>query len=232
MAEEVADAPLDVSVEDATTDADDEDATDAVADASIDAADADDGDVGNDGDATDDGDAAEDLADVATDPVEEDVIVEDAVSEPIVVGCASGTFDLDYGTNMQLCGGGFDQCSAEFLCAAGWHLCTYTEFVSRGGALVDPPSTQMYWIAGSIRDNCGEFTAPVDRTVLQCSDTLGFNQEFVTWDCTTGNPIDRSNHCDIGLATSASRWKLQGQTLCVPFHPQYSFRSLGAACCL
>lgn len=229
-AEEAVDAPDDLSVADATdeeggdamTESTDEDTPDAVADVFVDTADDGDGDGG---------DAVDALADVATDPVEEDVVAEDVVSEPIAVGCASGTCDFDYGTNMQLCGGANPQCSADALCAAGWHLCTYSEFVSRGGALVDPPSTQMYWIAGSLRDNCGDFTVPMDRIVLQCTTEQSLNQEFVTWDCATDSPIERSNYCNLGLAIGVNRWKLQGQVLCVPLTPQAATHVFGAACC-
>jgi hypothetical protein len=81
--------------------------------------------------------------------------------------CASGPPTFSYAADMVICSDptGVDQCSAQSLCnmAAGWHLCTATEFRARGGKKT--PAQSPAWIAGCIRAG-GAPHAPVDAVCL------------------------------------------------------------------
>ncbi|HEV8247745.1 MAG TPA: hypothetical protein VGP93_18350 [Polyangiaceae bacterium] len=49
------------------------------------------------------------------------------------------------------------QCEAGSACAPGWHLCTGSEYLARGGRDVPPSSAIIYgWIAACVRDETGK----------------------------------------------------------------------------
>jgi hypothetical protein len=51
---------------------------------------------------------------------------------------------------------GRTQCEAARSCGAGWHLCSATEYLARGGRDVPPPSTVIRaWIGACARDVAG-----------------------------------------------------------------------------
>jgi hypothetical protein len=58
---------------------------------------------------------------------------------------------------MAICGSyGETQCDAASACAPGWHFCTGTEYLDRGGRTVPKADTIIYaWIAACVRDATG-----------------------------------------------------------------------------
>jgi hypothetical protein len=106
----------------------------------------------------------------------------DASKDP----CSSvGTPDIVYSANMVVCaeaGVARTQCQAEELCntAGGWHLCTATEYLARGGKL-GKSLKKVGWIASCIRSD-GVPNAPTDK-VCACKPGTSRAQVKVAWHC-------------------------------------------------
>lgn len=66
-------------------------------------------------------------------------------------GCADDSVEQAYADSpiMVGCNGNVNQCGSAALCATGWHLCTYAEYVARGGA--NEKASANRWLAGCVR---------------------------------------------------------------------------------
>ena len=97
-------------------------------------------------------------------------------------GCADGTDDQLYAPDMVGCDGQNDQCTAQSLCASGWHLCTYGEYALRGGKTVAPTGSR--WLRSCVRDysQVDATTCPSTQTCTPCSTTTN-PAKPTTWDC-------------------------------------------------
>ncbi len=96
--------------------------------------------------------------------------------------CASGAPSFTFQTNMVICvGASSDQCGAAKACnaAGGWHLCTASEYLARGGKTAHPTGNS--WLASCIRSG-GAPHAPTDVVCTSCGGgTGGFS--IVEWNC-------------------------------------------------
>jgi hypothetical protein len=78
-------------------------------------------------------------------------------------------------------GAAVTQCQASTLCAAGWHLCTATEYLDRGGTALGYAGA---WIQSCIRVN-NKVTAPTDALCPSCvPGSAGY--ATVMWECGGG----------------------------------------------
>lgn len=107
---------------------------------------------------------------------------------------------------MQLClaSGPVNQCDAEALCnvAGGWHLCTASEYLARGGQTSGSGSTYG-WLASCVRSNGAAAKAPSDSACAVCdSEGSVSNSAEVGWECTTGAVQYNMPHYNIGVRTN------------------------------
>lgn len=122
---------------------------------------------------------------------------------------SGGTTSVPYQHDMWRCQGTslFDQCAAHSYCneAAGWHLCTASEYLARGGK-AKPGGGPLAWIAGCVRDSAG-VVAPRDGLCdASCKQTLAGTPTY-RWDCTGGNPIPTST-VNLGIGTASACFRL------------------------
>jgi len=89
---------------------------------------------------------------------------------------------------MATCMGSDSQCTAEDACATGWHLCTGTEYLARGGKTIPQNSTIIRaWIAACGRDLDG--TKLKDGVCSSCETGEIGAPWGMLYECTTGNQI-------------------------------------------
>jgi hypothetical protein len=97
----------------------------------------------------------------------------------------------------------FDQCGAEASCnlAAGWHLCTASEYLNYGGyTAVPPPAARPAWIAACVRDGPVLELVIADHVCSTCS--AGTDDPLVAqWDC-AGAPLPATPFMRIGVAAT------------------------------
>ena len=95
------------------------------------------------------------------------------------------------------CDGQSNQCFAEKLCAAGWHLCPYSEYVTQGGA--DAKATKRRWLRSCIRETGNpEAECP---TELVCSGSCEGGDVIavpLTWSC-NGAVLESLTGTGVGL---------------------------------
>jgi hypothetical protein len=127
---------------------------------------------------------------------------------------------------------GTDQCNAGTLCntAAGWHLCTASEYRALGGTVAGGPTAA--WLQACIRDSGGPH-APMD---LLCACVAAVDtMEEVAWYCTTGNPMLTTDMLHIGVTTSDSSCRRLGandpQTEAFWVHRKANSTVHSAVCC-
>ena len=190
----------------------DADASDAPADVPIDRRDGAGGDASEAGPDADASDTAADGSDAGTH-----------------MGCADGTVEQEYSAKMHGCDGEKTQCDAESLCASGWHLCTMSEYVSRGGATT--PASVRRWIASCIRTGCGAPTYPTDEICGGvCENAMGSMPDMV-WDC-SGSLADTESNCAVGLVSHGGTLRLGSQaSACVYARQLGTNGAVGAVCC-
>jgi hypothetical protein len=101
--------------------------------------------------------------------------------------CLLSTRFQDYGPDMVICQGtqNVDQCQAGGLCnaAAGWTVCTASQFLLRGGK--STPATAFAWLAACVRQGGSAFP-PTDSICDDCSDSAVLPNEYVSWACKYG----------------------------------------------
>lgn len=161
------------------------------------------------------------------------------------IGCCDGTNDqiflepFDPVRGMVGCRGSETQCTAEELCAPGWHLCTYPEFANRGGSAVLP--LFQVWLAGCARHADCSPIAPVPPSTLwevedaicdgMCSRTGGMSLE-VGVSCMPPTVPVTDNDCPLGVVASGPRINTLGSSgLCSYVSVQGTQNPEGAACC-
>ncbi len=67
--------------------------------------------------------------------------------------------------------GGKTQCEAGDACGAGWHFCSGSEYLSRGGRTVPMDSSIIYaWIGACVRDKTNQLT---DAPCSKCDTEVG-----------------------------------------------------------
>lgn len=89
---------------------------------------------------------------------------------------------------MATCPSGGTQCEAHTACATGWHLCTGTEYLARGGKTVPPNSSIIRaWIGACGLDVTG--TKLKDGVCSTCATTTINAPWAMLYECDTGNQI-------------------------------------------
>ena len=161
-----------------------------------------DGDVGGDGDSTGDGDSIGDGdtggtagdGDATTGPAvyrEPAEIVGGACdpgATPVIDACPwepEQLYCLKSDPNvviMATCSSaGRDQCAVMDTCERGWHACTPSDYVARGGRDVPPDfsATNRAWLAGCVRDVDG--TAFKEEACSVCGTEVGYEPSVQWW---------------------------------------------------
>jgi hypothetical protein len=92
------------------------------------------------------------------------------------------------------------QCTAEAVCNAGsgWHLCTATEYMARGGKTLGYPTPA--WIKGCVR-SANNPNAPTDQRCPACTMKTAPTKP-IAWDCTTSLSNHSSDYLNTGLVTA------------------------------
>jgi hypothetical protein len=165
-----------------------------------------------------------------------DVAATDATTAdgPGAPPCAAGMNTAQsYSPAMVTCAdpkGAHNQCATAALCnaAAGWTLCTTSQFLARGGKTT--PTTQQGWLASCVRDN-GNPTAPSDGVCGGCTSSGGAPVD-VGWRC-TGSSSDKKNNLYVGVATFSEcrRVGVNQATAEGMWHPLETPALVGAAIC-
>ena len=92
-----------------------------------------------------------------------------------------------------------NQCDAVSLCNAnsGWHLCTATEYLARGGKT---QGADDHWLAGCVRGSSGKVTAPVDGI---CASGCPFTSSSLIYSyfCIGSIPVSPVGNLYVGLTT-------------------------------
>ena len=152
---------------------------------------------------------------------------------PPPIACADGTEDEVYpGGRMVGCNGAADQCTAETLCGAGWHLCTYSELVARGGDTQMPLVDR--WIASCVRDapSCAPAPAPADTVCSSCVRTTPGTVTVAQLCGASGPGTVSSLSCPVGVATAAAtQAQLLAEPVCLWVRPRTTTALIGATCC-
>ncbi len=113
------------------------------------------------------------------------------------VGCADGTVEQPYPGHPDIagCDGAVDQCTAETLCGAGWHLCSVAVYRTRGGDLT--PATTYRWLAGCVRELCGGLIGPGTSICASCAPGTGSSLD-VSYDCSVER-AHADDACNLGI---------------------------------
>lgn len=119
---------------------------------------------------------------------------------PSLVGCADETAEQVYQSNMVGCNGMETQCNAVVLCGRGWHLCTMSEYATRGGETTRPTSPR--WIASCIRDNRGTPYCATNAVCPNCT-AMGATRANSDWSCTSTR-VDDTGAGNAGVLASPS----------------------------
>ncbi len=127
-----------------------------------------------------------------------DVSVDAAAGPP----CALGTPLESYAAEMVICdlAAKTPQCEAAKACnaAAGWRLCTATEFLDRGGR--DKPTAAVAWLGSCIRSG-GAPHAPTDSICGPCQ-AAGIATVDLAWPCPPINGSAYGNGDHVGVGSS------------------------------
>jgi hypothetical protein len=114
--------------------------------------------------------------------------------------CKRGALEQVFSPNMVLCVDSLqlvDQCQASELCddAAGWSLCTASQYQSAAG---DKGASKEGWVAGCVRNDDTTLTAPKD-TVCTCRRSLGPTAFDVAWGCNSAPAHRNVEQVHIGV---------------------------------
>jgi hypothetical protein len=158
-------------------------------------------------------------------------IADKSDAEPVGSGCADGTDDQVYRADMVGCDGSLSQCEAETLCSPEWHLCTYAEYVARGGS--ETRATENRWLRACIRETgVTTTTCPTDLICNTCG-TSSLPSNPATWDC-AGNVLESAAGSAIGvLSGKVTPERKPGcpDTDCSYASVSEAFTPLGGNCC-
>lgn len=131
-----------------------------------------------------------------------DATVDALPDAPAATEPCKATKGTEYASNMVLCTGpslDADQCMAEAtFCAPGWHLCTASEFLARGGTTM--PASNAAWLAACIRENGGTVTTPSDGICSSCAQATA-STEVLARGCTNG--VYSANGSYVGVLATA-----------------------------
>lgn len=126
-----------------------------------------------------------------------------APSSPCAPG---GLLRYTYGAKMVICSGSSSrsQCNAAAFCnrAAGWKLCTASQYLARGGKTHGQGGA---WIGGCVRSG-GSVSAPVAGACASCSSTL-VTAATVQWSC-SGTIPSSSKAANVGLASKGACYRV------------------------
>lgn len=123
--------------------------------------------------------------------------------------CAPTATEVSWRPDMVLCqlpdAQKTDQCDAARHCGVGWHLCTATEYLGRGGRTSSPPGGQFdhHWLAACVR--VGDTLSPPDNDAIcpgSCVNVPGA-QLAVSWPCATAG-WSYSVNSPLGIVTHTS----------------------------
>lgn len=122
-------------------------------------------------------------------------------------GCASG-FTRTVGVDGAIvaCTGPADavnQCDAQALCGAGWHMCTATEYRAQYAAM-EPPAVDMsnLWLASCVRDGADP-QAPSDGVCSECTSTATGGDVNLAFSCVNAVRIS-SESLYVGVRAGAA----------------------------
>lgn len=111
-------------------------------------------------------------------------------SSTTVPACVNSTYGRSYASNMVVCHSStsFNQCEAEQRCnqAAGWHMCTASEFLARGGKDANnaPGSGNSAWLKARIRNGPSDQPGtPEDQICSKCVKEYSSASYKVIWSC-------------------------------------------------
>lgn len=114
--------------------------------------------------------------------------------------CADGTDDQVYGADMVGCDGASNQCLAETLCAAGWHLCPFSEYVVRGGKTTKASAER--WLRSCVRESAdAKGKCPGELVCANDCATSTLVTAPLSWDC-AGKVLESPPETGIGVTTS------------------------------
>ncbi|TAK04903.1 hypothetical protein EPO33_02800 [Patescibacteria group bacterium] len=151
-------------------------------------------------------------------------------------GCADDSIEQHYpvdpGTGLLVmvgCDGARTQCEAEELCAPGWRLCTFAAYRTRGGTTM--PATARRWLAGCVREMCGDVTGPGTAVCASCATGTGTTLEL-SYQCGSGEPARSEDDCNVGIAAAPDDWHLVSRSLeCIMASAEPASDLGGATCC-
>ena len=151
------------------------------------------------------------------------------------VGCADDSIEQRYEDTagdlvMVGCDGARDQCTAEMLCAPGWHLCNQAEYAAHGGD--GTPATAARWLAGCLRlGNCTS-TGGSSAICGDCSVEGGAPLAIFGNACPGVIRLE-SVECPVGVIASTmdGRYRLDGYPECMYAEVAVTDMALGATCC-
>ena len=149
--------------------------------------------------------------------------------------CLQGTL-LPFGANIVGCSPmlpSFTQCDAATLCngAAGWRLCTASEFLARTSGL---KTGIPLWIASCVRED-GVVTAPGDQICSSCAPQTAAPADLM-WDCLQGKVMasDYSTAAFVGVIVGSACRRLgvnAANTEANWFPVAADQKASGALCC-
>lgn len=130
----------------------------------------------------------------------------DSVALPSMACAPSMTPTLVYGARMVVCGStksNFNQCDANARCnlAAGWSLCTATQFLAWGGKL--KPALNEAWLRSCMREGTN-ITHPTDAACSSCVNNLKGLTRPLGYFCGTGKIMLSSEILNLGITTSST----------------------------
>lgn len=148
------------------------------------------------------------------------------------IGCDDDTVEQLYAGHPDMvgCDGALDQCTAETLCGAGWHLCTYSEYTGRGGDTVT--ATTIRWIASCVRrGDCSLEGTPTNAMCGSCS-RVGGTGVILGRTCAGGSDLTDTD-CPLGVVawTAPMGYRLLSETLCTRTNVSSTRSTFGATCC-
>ncbi|TAK04904.1 hypothetical protein EPO33_02805 [Patescibacteria group bacterium] len=148
------------------------------------------------------------------------------------VGCDDGTVEQPYvgRDDMVGCDGALTQCEAAALCGAGWHLCTFAEYRTRGGAVA--PATTYRWLAGCTREMCGGLVGPGTAVCASCAPGTGTSID-VSYDCSASRAHAEAA-CNQGITADTDpigNHLVSPALECVRARIFPAAMTLGATCC-
>jgi hypothetical protein len=137
-----------------------------------------------------------------------------------------------YGDTMAICGSTSNrstQCAAGAKCGAGWHLCSASEFLDRGGRTKVAPVGA--WLASCVR-TAGSVHAPTDQVCSDCVYSNKTSNAVLSWVCSTNEPL-RQGPLDTGMRTypDCRRIAVNDATWAGYWAPDPAYQTMAYAVC-